>query len=67
MAHGSQSVNFNTRIDNKSSTQIDVVLTNMKEYITCNPLDEEEITDHKTIEIKSDPDEIGNDKIEIIS
>lgn len=46
-----QMVNFDTRVNNKSSTQIDVILTNNPEMVECKPLHEDEITDHKTIEI----------------
>lgn len=44
-------VDFETRINNKSATKIDIVITNNKTNMTCNPIHGEEILDHKTIKI----------------
>lgn len=49
--------NFYTRITQDSQTKIDVVLTNNRNRVACQPLPNEKISDHETIKI-----EISNDK-----
>lgn len=42
---------FFTRITQESQTKIDVVLTNDKKRVNCQPIPDEKITDHETIKI----------------
>lgn len=44
-------VDFNTRVTNTSQTQIDYVVTNMKNRVSCKVIPSEKISDHETIGI----------------
>lgn len=41
--------NFHTRITNTSQTKVDVVLSNKMDRTSCEPLNEEKITEHETL------------------
>lgn len=51
--HGLElNVNFNTRDNRINGTLIDVILTNKVENIHCIPLENEHVSDHKTIKVE---------------
>lgn len=61
-------VNFNTRDNNIDGTLIDVILTNNIENMSCLPLENEQISDHKTIKIQIKMEQnVKYEKINIIS
>lgn len=60
--------NFDTRSENGSSSSIDVVLTNKPKIVQCKPLNDEIITDHKTLQITIESEKnIPRSKTEVLT
>lgn len=61
-----QIVDFNTRICKKTATKIDLILTNMKEKLKCEPVHTEKISDHETIRMIIECDEPNSHNGEMV-